>query len=283
MHSLVIRIIVLVICVLNAISGRAQIQNYPISEEISLDRLYLGLLSDTHIDSRKLSQSGNLTLQAGARVKWTLTENLLTIRSFGVVKVIGGDKVKSFTNFEAILSPLSKVDIHLGVMATPTTELRPNPTTWQSQVETNAESTLPGGRPGIKVRYKLGEHSELVTGVHLQQEVAAYHLKLGLKNVAVSGFVSAHDSRWAVKWKNHKNDLVASFGDDTLAISSIVHLSGSFHLFTDVATDTGEEKTIFRTWGVRKYFSGNHHLQGFFSLTYNHVENQVGVGFFLHI
>ncbi|WP_420386356.1 hypothetical protein [Roseivirga sp.] len=275
--------IICLIGFLNAVECRGQIQNIPVNEDVTIDRLYFGLLSEALVQTKDLKQSGHLTVQAGTRVKWSLIPDRLVIRSFGVFQLVGGQEVKSFTNFESILSPGKRWNIHVGVMATPTTELRPNPSTWQSQVETHAESTILGGRPGVKVRYTFMNHLELVSGVHIQNEEPAYHLKLAYKALTLSGFISANDSFLAMKWKDGLSDIVVTYDNDSVAFSGFLNVFDSVSFYTDLVYAVEGDKKISGTWGMRKYVLSEGLVEGFFSLSYNQLRKQFQAGFFLHI
>lgn len=272
-----------IIGVLKPTQGWSQIENMPVSEEVRIDKLYAGLLAETRIVTASQRHHGHLTFQSGARIRLTVIPEMLWIRSFGVLRVTGGEATRSFTNFEMLLATGKKVTIHLGVMATPTTELRPNPATWQSQVETHAESTLPGGRPGIKVNYQWSKAFKIVTGVHQQNGQVAYHLKLAFDDLDISGFMSDRKFLVAARRGDDKTEMVASYDEQSFAFSSIVHVLKPFSFYADLAVDPRSKEWLFSKWGIRRYYEGDHDLRGFFMLNYDSLSNRFEGGFFIHL
>ena len=278
-----IHVLTLLACMLSATPGRAQIENLPISEEVTLDKVYLGLLTSTQMDLKEWDHAGGLSLQAGTRIRLVLIPRRLHARSFGVLKIGDDGTIQRFTNFEGILTPANKLTVHVGVMATPTTELRPNPSTWQSQVETHAESTLPGGRPGARIKYALSKHLGFAYGIHHQQDRLTHHLQWKMKHLKVSGYWNKEDALIAAKWSRERTEIVSSYRKESVALSAVLPVFGHYGIYADVAWDASSRERLFSTWGLRRYFSGNYALSGFFFLNYNHQENYAEGGFFLHI
>ncbi len=283
MCTQLILVLTFVLSLLNATQSWSQIEDIPISEEVWLDRLYAGLLSETIFETKTLNHSRHLTLQSGARINLTIIPEVWSVRSFGVVRQVGGNNRKHFTNFESILMSGKKVTIHVGVMATPTTELRPNPTTWQSQVETHAERTLPGGKPGVKVNYQLDQMLKMGLGIHQQEGHLAYHFKLEHRKFWLAGFLRDHNVLIAARRTDENTEFVASFTEQTWAFSSIIHVLEFITVYTDLAVDLRSKSRVFSKLGLRRYFEGNHALRGFFSLSYDQTLNQVEGGFFIHL
>lgn len=263
--------------------GHSQIGNIKLTEEVEVDKFYLGLLSYSNVATSDLQQSGSLSFQGGGRFKLKLVPNLLTIRSFGVLKLTNGDKVSAFTNFETIITPHKRLAIHMGVMATPTTELRPNPVTWQSQVETKAESTLPGGRPGIKVHYQLTDNLKVTYGLHNQQKVATNHLKVAYKNFSMAAFSRNGKATVAAKWVKDYCQIMVSTSGSEITYSTILPAAFGLLMQTDMVYNTQTNETTFSNYALRKYFESEKNFSGFFSIGYNPANNLFQGGFFIHI
>ncbi len=278
-----IPILILVMGLLKATSGWSQIENIAVSEEVTIDRLYVGLLAETHFETKTLNQSRYLTFQSGARINLLIIPGVLSVRSFGILREVGDEKPKPFTNFESIIASGKRVTIHLGVMATPTTELRPNPSTWQSQVETNAERTIPGGKPGIKVNYLFSNALKVGAGIHQQDGQPAYHLKLGYEKLSLSGFMRDDELFVAARRVDENTEFVASFDERYLAFSAIIHAFDGLSFYTDLEVDTRPIERVVRKLGIRRYYQGQHALRGFFSLSYDRVFHRVEGGFFIHL
>ncbi|MDW3192673.1 MAG: hypothetical protein R8G66_09910 [Cytophagales bacterium] len=274
---------ILVMGLMRATLGWSQIEDIAVSEEVTIDRLYIGFLAESRIHTKSLNQSRNLTFQSGARISLTVIPGVMKVRSFGVLREIGDDDPKPFTNFESIITPGKRWAIHLGLMATPTTELRPNPSTWQSQVETNAERTIPGGRPGVKVNYQFSKEWKIGMGLHQQDGAPAYHLKLGYNMLSVSGFIRNNELFVAARRVDEKTEFVASFDENHMAFSAIVHAFEDLSFYADLEVDTGSIDRVVSKLGIRRYYQGQHALRGFFSLSYDRVLHRVEGGFFIHI
>lgn len=261
----------------------SQIQNIHISEEVTIDKLYMGLLANTRISTTDLKQSSHLTFQAGGRIQLWLIPNFLQVRSLGVLKVIAQEPPQGFTNFESIITPNRRFAIHVGVMATSITELRPNPSTWQSQVETNAESTIPGGRPGAKVNYMISDAIKLSYGLHNQDGSATHHLKVVVKSIAVSSFINNQSEMVAVRWSYKEAQLVGSYDSESVALSAIIPVMNVYRIYSDLAFDERIERLTFSELGIRRHFHKEGFLSGFFSISYNYTLKYTQGGFFLHI
>lgn len=283
MRTVRILVSLLVMGLTKATPAWSQIEDIAVSEEVTIDRLYIGFLAETGINTKTLNQSRNLTLQSGARINLSIIPGVLKVRSFGVLREIGNDNPRPFTNFESIITPGKRLAIHLGVMATPTTELRPNPSTWQSQVETNAERTIPGGKPGFKVNYRLSKALKIGLGVYEQDGASAYHLKLGYEKLAISGFIRNDQLFVAARRVDEKTEFVATLDENHLAFSAIVHALDILSFYADLEVDTGAIDRVVSKLGIRKYYQGQHALRGFFSLSYDRVFHRVEGGYFIHI
>ena len=265
------------------INSYSQIENIELAKGIEADRFYLGLLSYSSVSTNNLEHDGRLSLQGGTRFHFSVIPGFVSFRSFGVFRITDNEKVKTFTNFESIITPHEKLAIHLGVMATPTTELRPNPTTWQSQVETKAESGLPGGRPGIKVKYALTKKLNISYGVHNQRSVAAQHLKFAYDNFSIATFSRKGKVSFAAKWVKDYCKVIVSIQGSEIVYSTILPAAFGLLMQTDVVYSTKAKKTTFTSYALRKYFESEKYLKGFFSIGYNATSNQFEGGFFLHI
>ena len=276
-------VITLALLLLMGERAYSQIGPIKLTEEVEIDKFYLGLLSYANLSTVDFQQSGNLSFRAGGRFKMTLVPKLVAIRSFGVLNLTNQDKVSAFTNFETIITPHRKLALHIGVMATPATELRPNPTTWQSQVETTAESSLPGGRPGVKIHYKLSDNLKLSYGLHSQNKVATNHLKLAYKKFSLAAFSRNGKVTGAAKWtKDYCQVMITAQGSE-ITYSTILPAAFGLLMQTDMVYNTQTNETTFSNYALRKYFESEKKLSGFFSIGYNPSADQIQGGFFIHI
>ncbi len=265
------------------INGKAQIENIPISKEVTVDRLYIGLLTNTGLFDHTTDLHNFSSVQFGTRVRIALLPKRFYIRSFGVLTKTQGQTLQILRSYEAILIPSEKISIHLGVMATPTTEIRPNPTTWQSQIETNAEKTIIGGRPGIKFKYNFGEEFIVSYGIHNHDADLVNHLKVEYKQLVFSSFVDHNGVFIAAKWKFQNGNLLATGSRDTITFSTVMPIAPHYRFYADSAYSKALRKHTYFEMGLRRHFREDGPLKGFLSLGYNHPLKSVQGSFFIHI
>ncbi|CAL2088316.1 hypothetical protein [Tenacibaculum sp. 190524A05c] len=275
--------LIILTLIIHFLGLQAQIENLQISKEVTVDKLYAGLLSNTNLNYTSKNESSSSSFQFGARVKLKLIPQLITIRSFGVFKSVEGQQPKFFKNFETIITPNKSIAIHFGVMATPTTELRPNPTTSKSQIETNAEKTILGGKPGIKFNYLLGENYTLSYGVHNHNNHLGQHFKLKYKRIVVSSFFERNKIFLVGKWKFKKGNILITHSSNNLAFSTIIPITSKYSFYLDSEYDANQDKQRHLEFGVRRLFTQHNSIKGFLSIRYNTLLNNVQASLFIHI
>ena len=268
---------------LNAICGAAQLENIKLGEDVNIDKLYVGLLANTPLLESNTNHISNSSLQLGVRASIWVIPNRIRFRSFGALKLNENQATNYIKSYEAIFSPLDNMEIAVGVMATPTTKLRPNPITWQSQVETNAERKIPGGKPGMKIGYGVSEHLRVSYGVHKHDDSATHYLKIAYKKFVVSSFLKDGQPFLAAKWRYKGSDFVMINDKKNTALSTIVPVSSRSKLYTDMEYDHWNGKLTFGEWGIRRHFPDNKLIRGFISISYNKNLKQFRGGLFVHI
>ncbi|MDT0607067.1 hypothetical protein [Croceitalea rosinachiae] len=274
--------LIFLILFLTTIGVTAQIENITISKEVEIDKIYAGLLAYSNF-SNKPNQNNLSSVQFGARVLLTLVPKALQVRTFGVFKSTPSIAGQFFKSYEAIFTPNNDLTIQLGVMATPTTELRPNPTTWQSQVETNSESNILGGRKGIKIKYNLSQNLNLSYGLHYHDTNPAHHVKVTYKRVIVSSYLDNGSLFFATKWKYSNGNVIATRFKNISSISSIIPISEYYKIYADIEYDDSIQDITYLELGIRRSFLENHLIKGFLSFSYNHHLKNVQGGLFIHI
>lgn len=268
-----------------SINCSAQINDIELSDDLKLDRVYLGLVSNTGVNTTNFVMDNTVSLQSGLMLTYVLNPKV-SLRSFGVLKFESNELTKGFTSYEVIYNISDKVNWHFGTVSTPTTELRPNPTTWESQTETNAQSKIIGGRTGTKINFILSSNFKISYGLFNHNGSWANHLKLEYKFIKVAGFI-----------ENNKTFLALDI--DTKRIHSTLTLAPNNHfsqsLFINFNRDLSllleseysmiEEKINYGNIALRKYFlSSNKRIKGFISIAYGPIgNNQVTGSFSIHI
>lgn len=263
----------------------AQITKIDIDDNFTLDRVYLGLNTWTGIKFDELSNSNFVSLQTGIMISNKLSPTL-RIRSFGAIRFENNEEISGFSAYEIIFTPHKNLAIHIGAMTTPTTELRPNPTTWQSQAETNAQSKIIGGRTGIKLRYNLDSKSAISYGVFNHNGALAHHVKFKYNKLSVAGYLESDFFFTAVEYQSKKiNTTITYLYNKELSASLFYDFSNQYSFLLDLEYNFLTERMIKTNVGLRKYYtSKTSPIRGFFVLSYDPVfDNILKGGFMIHI
>lgn len=262
--------------------SNAQIKNIPIGKEVKIENLYAGLLSYTSLSSEN-SLGKTSSIQLGVRARFELLPNTFSFRTFGVFKSSEGQGLQFFKSFESILNINKTTTLHFGLMATPATKLRPNPTTWESQVETNAERTILGGRKGIKINHQINSELQATYGFHKHKNAYAHHLRVAYKQLSVVTYVEKRQLFTAMKWNYNKGGLVFTRFDQNTSLSSIVPISINYRFYADIEYNGHQKSLTYLELEIRRHFSEKHLIKGFVSLSYNYDLKGFEGGLFIHI
>jgi len=268
-----------------SINCNAQITDIELSDDVKLDRVYLGLVSNTSVNTTDFERESNGSLQSGLMLTYSLSKRL-KLRSFGVIKIENGKETQAFTSYEVIYDVFKNIDWHFGVVSTPTTELRPNPTTWQSQTETHAQSKIIGGRAGTKINFKLSPNLKISYGFFNHNGIWANHLKLNYKFIKIAGFIEENKTFLVLDIDTKRINSTITFEPNYQFSKSIfINFNQGFSILLECEYSMIKEKINYGNIGLRKYFlSSNKRLKGFLSIGYNPIgNNQVTGSFAIHI
>jgi len=262
-----------------------QITDIKVSDNLKLDRVYLGLVSNTSVKTTDAENENSGSLQSGLMLTYSLNESL-KIRSFGVTKSESDQQTKVFTSYEVIYDIFEKIDWHVGVMSTPTTELRPNPTTWESQTETNAQSKIIGGRTGTKINFKFSSNLIISYGFFNHNSVWTNHLKLHYKFIKIAGFIAQNNTFLVLDINTKRiNSTIIVEPNYQFSKSMFINFNRGLSLLVELEYSMITEKINYGNVGLRKYYTSNgKSLKGFFSIGYSpNPTNQVTGSFAIHI
>lgn len=171
-----------------AINCNAQITDIELSDNLKMDRVYLGIVSKTGVKTINFEMDNNASLQSGLMLTYSLSQNI-KLRTYGVLKIQSRELTQGFTSYEIIYDISKDISWHFGTVSTPTTELRPNPTTWESQSENNAQSKIIGGRTGTKINFRLTQNLKISYGLFNHTGNWASHLKFNYNFISIAGFI----------------------------------------------------------------------------------------------
>jgi hypothetical protein len=263
----------------------AQMQNIKLSESTVINRVYAGLKSNLIF----LTDTLQVIPQASFRIGTLLTQrisNTFQVESQAFIQLANYSTVLSIPTFELIAKLNDKVQLRIGHLITPTTTLRPNPTTWQSQVETYAQTRITGAKPGANIRY-AGPNLLLEYGIHNHAGVWANHFRVDYKKVWLAGYVLANGEYFiATKITNNKVDFVANYSSvlNESATSLFYNLTTRYTLYTDLNYKHGTGTTDIAHLGVRSYYENtDYHVKGFFGIGYDIVPKLITAQFFIHL
>lgn len=240
------------------IEASSQIENIELGQKISLKRVYLGIKSLSGIHFTKLNHSNYVSLQAAVMVNYHIDKRFY-IRSYGAL-IIDKDNTMNITSFELAHNVFKKVSIHAGLISTPTTELRPSPTTWQSQVETKTQSTIIGGRTGIKLKYSISSKIKIIYGIHNHGQETAQHFKISHSNLdnfnfSMASYFTSDTFFSALDLRTNKIDIVVTYKDkEKISNSFFIRPIKNYELITDWSYDIQNRELVEKNIEFRKYF-----------------------------
>lgn len=268
-----------------SINCNSQITDIVLSDNLKLDRVYLGLVSNTGVNITDFQRDNNVSLQSGLMLTYSLS-NKLKLRSFGVLKFESNEQTEGFTSYEVIYDIFENISWHFGVMSTPTTELRPNPTTWESQSESNAQSKIIGGRTGTKINFRLSPNLKISYGFFNHNGIWANHLKLNYKFIKIAGFIQKNKTFLVLDIDTKRTNSSITFEPHYhLSKSIFINFNRGFSLLLESEYSMIKEKINYANIGLRNYFlSSNKRLKGYLSIGYSPIgNNQVTGSFAIHI
>lgn len=263
----------------------AQMQNIKLSESTIINRVYAGFKSNIIFPTDTLQ----VIPQASFRIGTLLTQrisNTFFVESQAFMQVANYTSVISIPTFELVAKLNDKVQIRAGQLITPTTTLRPNPTTWQSQVETYAQTRITGARPGANIRY-VGPNLLLEYGIQNHAGIWANHFRVDYKKVWLAGYILTNGQYFiATKITNNKVDFVANYSStlNESATSFFYNFTPRYTLYTDLNYKHKTDKTDVARLGLRSYYEKTeYHIRGFFGLEYDFIPRLITAQFFIHL
>lgn len=259
----------------------AQKGPFALTNTIRVERIFAGFLSETFTTVNKPAFIQN---SSELRVALMLRDSFNKRSSFRVFGALTLSK-QSYTNSSAefIWKPDRKTKIVMGYTATLTTELRPNPTTAESLIESKAQATIPGAKPTVKLQYKYSNELSLGVGLSYHDSTGALHAGITMKNIRLAGFVSKYEYflgsdgqfrslNYTITYRKTGAVSVAVFSKFKTSISPFIDLQ---------FPDSHHAAKVF---GIRKYFAEKSNLaKGFMASGFNLATKTFFIQFYLHI
>lgn len=259
--------------------------NIELSDNVKLDRVYLGLVSNTGINTTNFEMENTVSIQSGLMLTYSLSQKV-RLRSFGVLKIESNELTKGFTSYEIIYDISDNINWHFGTVSTPSTELRPNPTTWKSQSETNAQSKIIGGRTGTKINFRLSPNLKVTYGLFNHNGIWTNHLKFNYEFIKIAGYIEKNKTFLVLDIDTKRINSTITFEPTYQFSKSIfVNFNKGFSLLLESEYSMIKEKINYGNIALRKYFlNAKKRTKGFLSIGYSPIGyNQLTGSFAMHI
>lgn len=251
--------------------AQAQMSNIYQDEQFSISRIYAGVNSTTIFPTDSIGSYADINFRLGLRSALTFSERMV-LKTWGAIQMSKNQPVAGFNSFELMILPVKNLSWHFGLIATPTTVLRPNPTTWESHVETRAQRTIIPGRPGTKLTYVMNSNANLTYGYFNHNGQGAHHLNVTVWQWSIAGYRLNNDYYFtAIEFRSSRLENIITYSsEEELASSSFVKVKGEISLVLDGQYALDKKELLFFQTGIRKYISAaSVHLSGFFGLSYD--------------
>lgn len=267
---------------LHAYSQMSQVYQ---DDQFLISRIYAGINSTTLFSTDSISSQAAVNFRLGIKADLILNEHI-TFKTWGAIQMSKNQPVAGYNSFELMTRLTPKLTWHAGLIATPTTVLRPNPTTWESQVETRTQSTIIPGKPGTKLAYAFAENASITYGLFNHGVSWAHHVNLSVYDWHLAGY-RLNDGKYfaALTYQKDWLDHTITFSSENeLTSSAFVNVRGGVSFVADAQYILDQSELKFLETGIRKYVNAMPvHLSGFFGLTYDWKTGMVLGQIFIHL
>lgn len=258
-----------------------QIEHITISSDSSIiiDKVYAGMLSSTAFNTKNVATSSAGTFRVGVMASWKCSP-YLTFHSFGMfetdLKQPWGIQ-QFYLNYE----PTNHWIVTVGQSATISTEQRPHPVSGAGQFETWTQSRIPGGAPGIKIKYR--GNVSVGAGIAARNGFPEYHASVSKGSHTLSGYYlqSDYQSGFAYTYDTKKlYAIVVCIPDSIVGSTVVVRLKKNISLFADVGYGNSvfprAELGAFKSWSEKW-------IKGLLSVSYDVKIKSVKGYLFVHL
>lgn len=255
------------------INGRLAAQEKTAREvdSFSYSSLYAGINSITSFSTDSVGSQSLVNLRAGMKARMNVYQ-WLVIKAWGAIHVDKNEPIAGYNSFELLIKPADRITFHTGLIATPTTVLRPNPTTWESHTETKTQGTIIPGRIGTKLTFKMDEHSAIAYGIFHQSNHWAHHINLTFRHWQIAAYKSKNETLFmAFKYKSDIIENTTTYRNQE-QISNVLFINFKDHLMLviDGQFQIPSDDVIYWQTGFRRFFNNSSvGLKGFFGIVYD--------------
>jgi hypothetical protein len=276
----IISVTIALVCI---VRGTAQIENIRMASDSSvvIDKVYVGMLSGTAFNTKTLKTTSFVTARFGAMASWHMTKHV-SVRSFGMLET---DLTRPWgiQQFYVHVAPTKHWSLTFGQMATPSTEQRPHPVSSGGQFETSTQAKIPGGAPGIKIKYTGA--ITVGAGLAVRNGSAEYHAMCAKGAHTFSGYYRTSDKQkgFAYTYDGTKlYSVIVYIPRALLGTTTVLRFKNDVAVFADVGYGLDQSKLTRMEGGCIKRFKSKW-VKGLFSLTYDYKTTCVNGYVFIHL
>ncbi len=275
-------IISFIVIILITMSTFGQIENIKLSSDsaFTVDRLYAGMLSSTAFQVQKMETLQSVDIRVGALISWK-PSRYFSIHSFGTLSTTF-NQTSGIQQFYIKVAS-GKWALFAGQMATVSTEMRAHPVSAGGQFETWTQAKIPGGAPGVKLKYQ----GKVTVGVGIASRYREpeYHVSFSKGKHTVSGYYRVSDAQSGFAYMYEGTTLytiLVFMPKSLLATTAVLNLKKEYSLFADIGYGMSGETLPRMELGVFKSFSSRW-IKGLISVSYDAKAKSLNGYFFVHL
>ena len=237
----------------------AQVTDIPITDQITLNKVYAGTLSWSTVSIDSLNATNTAGIRFGAQATWRPSQ-YFAMCSMAAYEGQSGNTSWSMNQFAFIINPTKRLTITSGNVCTLVTEQRPSPITGAGQFETWTQSRIPGMALVAKASYELADKTFVGFAVARRNNKPEYQANFSLRKFTVSAYYDEWNKKYAsvLTFKAGRlNEIIVWKQDELIANTTTFDLGKGkdYCLYSDIGYDLANKKLLRGEWGVLKTFS----------------------------
>ncbi|MCX6798152.1 MAG: hypothetical protein NTX66_03015 [Candidatus Falkowbacteria bacterium] len=264
----------------------AQIENIPVTKDVTINKLYAGTLGWSNFNIDSLHASNAAVLRFGAVATWR-PNDWFALRSLNAFNVETGNGSWSMNQFSAIINPTKKLTVTVGNMCTLVTEQRPSPASAGGQFETWTQSKIPGMALCAKASLAITDKLSAGLGIAGRNSKPEYQANISLGKTTLSAFYDEWNKKYGsvltfAVWR--VSEVVVWQQDNIIANLLNLELGPDkdYCVYSDMGWDLDQHKLVRGEWGVLKTFSGKY-IKGLIGPGYCYEDRSVHAYLFVHL
>ncbi|MCX6755578.1 MAG: hypothetical protein NT068_03545 [Candidatus Nomurabacteria bacterium] len=180
------KVVMFVLLSTMSVVGLSQIKDIKVNDQITVDRVYAGIMSGSYFSVDSLNIVSFVDLRLGAMATYKPAK-WISVKSFCVYNMQTKTEPFGIIHFWVKLNPTEKFSLEAGNMATLPTEQRPHPVSGDGQFETFAEAQIVGMALGAKMKYQFNPDFKIGAGI-ADRKGPEYSGMFNYKKITLSGW-----------------------------------------------------------------------------------------------